>query len=459
MSKIVLIDDDESTRETLITYLSEIGYDIEAAENGKKGIDLVKRSSPDMVICDIKMPDINGLEVLKVIKEYDNLIQVIMITAFDDMTTTITAMQYGAYDYLEKPVDITRLKMTITRALENRQLSKKLESLEPQDSKENELFNVMIGKSQGMREIYKKIGQASATKVTVLIQGESGTGKELIARIIHSSGITKEQPFIAVNCTALPDNLLESELFGHVKGSFTDAIKDKKGKFELAGEGTIFLDEISEMSLNLQAKLLRVLQEHTFERVGGENTLSMKARVITATNSNIIQLVENGKFREDLYYRLNVFAINPPSLRERQEDIEMLVRHFLRKINFTLHKNVTKVPEDVMKMLIEHKWFGNVRELENTLMQAVVLSKGDVLEKANLLLKKADKQRGNSSPDDILENNFTLSDLERTYIQNMLTKYDWNVKYVAKILGIGIATLYRKMEQYEIVEPEQRKFE
>lgn len=450
MDKILIIDDDSSTRESLMTYLNELGeYETKTADCGNKGIDMVKRFNPAVVILDIKMPDKNGLDVLKEIKEYDDVIQVIMITAFDDMNSTITAMQRGAYDYLEKPVDIMRLKLTIKRAMENSNLSKKLESLTPQTNEERDLFNTLVGKSASMREIYKKIGQASATRITVTIQGESGTGKELIARVIHNSGITKNEPFIAINCTALPENLLESELFGHVKGAFTDAIKDKKGKFELAGEGTIFLDEISEMSFNLQAKLLRVLQEHVFERVGGENLLEMKARVITATNSNFTRLVKAGKFREDLYYRLNVFTISPPPLRERKEDIELLVKHFLHKINTSLHKNVTKIPEDVMEMLVNYEWKGNVRELENVLMQGVVLSKGDVLERENLLIKSLDIKR-DSHPE--LGNAVSLEEIEKEHIQKILDLTKWNVSDASKILKVSKATLYRKMEMYGIVQ-------
>lgn len=447
MDRILIIDDDDSTRESLSTYLSENGYEAFTAEGGLKGVEECKSKNPDLIICDINMPDINGLEVLKRVKEFDELIQVIIITAYDDMESTISAMQLGAYDYIEKPVDIVKLSIILKRALENRKLSKKLESYLPDKNPERELFNTLVGKSQVMREIYKRIGQASSTRITVLIQGESGTGKELIARIIHNSGITKDQPFIAINCTALPENLLESELFGHVKGAFTDAIKDKKGKFELAGEGTIFLDEISEMSFNLQAKLLRVLQELVFERVGGETLLQMKARVIAATNSNLAELVRTGKFREDLYYRLNVFTIYPPPLRERKEDIELLVKHFLQKINYTLHKNVNKIPDDVMEILKNHAWKGNVRELENVLMQAIVLSKGDVLEKENLLLKGID---GTELQANKVGGNITLEELERSHITTVLANNNWDVKKTCKTLGVSKATLYRKIDEYKL---------
>lgn len=446
MKKILIIDDDESARVSLSLLLKDEGYETFEAESGTKGLEMSRRLNPDLVLCDINMPDINGLDVLKRIKEFDELIQVIMITAIEDMNSTISAMQRGAYDYIVKPIDTVRLKHTIIRALENKELSQKLESLTPSDTTEYELFNTLVGKSNSIREIYKKIGQASATRVTVLIQGESGTGKELIAKIIHNSGVTRNYPFIAINCTALPENLLESELFGHVKGAFTDAIKDKRGKFELAGEGTVFLDEISEMSMNLQAKLLRVLQEFVFERVGGENSIQMKARVIASTNKDLFKLVQEGKFREDLYYRLNVFTIYSPPLRERKEDIEVLVKHFLRKINFILHKNVQKVPREVMDMLKKHDWKGNVRELENVLMQGVVLSKGDVLEKENLLLKTEPVGEVKELK---VGANVTIEELEKAHIKAILEKENWNIKRVCDILGISKATLYRKIDYYK----------
>ncbi|MFZ4590348.1 MAG: sigma-54-dependent transcriptional regulator [Ignavibacteria bacterium] len=445
MQKILLIDDEVGALESLASWFEELGYNTHKASTGTEGLRLVKKINPDVVVTDIKMPDISGMEVLAQIKEYDEMIQVIMMTAFDDMDTTIQAMQKGAYDYLAKPLDVKRLEMTVKRALENKKMSQKLELFSPENSEEGDFKNMIIGKTPIMTEIYKKIGKASASRVTVLVQGESGTGKELIARIVHSSGITKDQPFVAINCTALPENLLESELFGHVKGSFTDAIKDKRGKFELAGEGTVFLDEISEMSFNLQAKLLRVLQEHEFERVGGESIIPLKARVIAATNKDLQKMVEEGSFREDLYYRLTVFTVYSPPLRDRKNDIEHLVKYFIEKINKKLHKNVRKIPNDVVELLKNHEWKGNVRELENTLMQAIVLSKGDVLEKENILLRK----NNTDEYKDLIKNaNLPLEDLERTYIKRILDKTSWNVKDACEILKVSKATIYRKIEQY-----------
>ncbi len=446
MEKILVIDDDQSIRETLTAFLKRQGYNPVSAEDGVKGIRLVKEELPEIVICDYKMPEMTGLEALEKIKEINPAIHFIMITAFDEMQTTVEAMQKGAYDFIEKPIDTDRLKIIIKRALDNKRLSEKLDTIIEEKAEDYELKNILIGKSQIMKEIYKKIGQVTDSRVTVLIQGESGTGKELVARSIHYSGITKNTPFIPVNCTALTETLLESELFGHVKGAFTGSVKDKKGKFELAGDGTIFLDEISEISPSLQVKLLRILQEKEFEKVGGETVIPMKARIMAATNKNLEKLVEEGKFREDLFYRLKIITINLPPLRERREDIPLLVNHFLNKINRELHKSVVKVPDQVMDMLINHEWVGNVRELENTLMQAVVLSKGDVLQKENVLLYESDNK--SYEFDSVL--NYTLHDVEKIHIKKVLEKLNWDKPKAAKNLGISLPTLYSKIENYKL---------
>ncbi|MDH7605208.1 MAG: sigma-54 dependent transcriptional regulator [Melioribacter sp.] len=443
--KILVIDDDESIRQTLTNYLKRIGYNVFAAEDGNSGLKCLQENQPDLIISDIRMPNLSGLEVLKKAKEIDTNIKVILITAHDDMQTTIEAMQNGAYDYLEKPLDIERLRVTISRALESKMLSERIDSIIGEEAQEFQPEKRIIGKSPAMKEIYKLIGQVSNNRVTVLLLGESGTGKELVAKSIHYSGITKNQPFVAVNCTAITESLLESELFGHEKGAFTGAERTKKGKFELAGEGTIFLDEISEMSPHLQVKLLRVLQEREFERVGGETVIPMKARIIAATNRNLEQLVKEGKFREDLYYRLNVVSINIPPLRERKEDIPLLVNYFLTKINKELHKNVTKIPDEVMLMLKNYDWIGNVRELENTLIQAVVLSTDDVLHKENILLRKSFSDI--SEREDYL---LPLQEVEKRHIKLVLDYTNWNKPKAAEILGISLPTLYNKIESYKL---------
>lgn len=446
MEYIVVIDDDQSIRETITNFLKRQGYYVESSENGKEGLELIKRRTPDLVISDYKMPGMTGVELLEKTKEIDSKIHFIIITAFDDMKTTVEAMQKGAYDFIEKPLETEKLKIVIKRALENKKLSEKLDAIIEENAENYDLNNILVGKTASMKELYKKIGQISSSRVTVLIQGESGTGKELVARAIHYGGETKNSPFVPVNCTALTETLLESELFGHVKGAFTGSIKDKKGKFELAGEGTILLDEISEISPNLQVKLLRILQEKEFEPVGGEKTIPMKARIIAVTNKNLEKLVKEGKFREDLYYRLNVITINLPTLRDRKDDIPLLINHLLNKINRDLHKSVTKVPDSVMRYLTDHEWIGNVRELENTLMQAVVLSNGDVLEENKLMLKNVESRLYEF--DSYL--NYSLNDIEKLHIENMLNHLNWDKPKTAKILGISLPTLYSKIENYKI---------
>lgn len=443
--KILVIDDDESIRKTLTNYLKKLDYNVFSASNGLEGIEIAQKEIPDLVITDIKMPKADGFEVLKKVKEIDSHIHVIMITAFDDMSSTVKAMQQGAYDYIEKPLEIDKLKITISRALENKKMSEQLTSFITVETEEYQSENTLIGKSSVMKDVYKKIGQTTTSRVTVLLEGESGTGKELVARAIHYSGITKDKPFVPVNCTALTESLLESELFGHVKGAFTGSIRDKKGKFELAGEGTIFLDEISEISPNLQVQLLRVLQQKEFERVGGETLIPIKARIIAATNKDLNALVSDGEFREDLYFRLKVVSINLPPLRERLDDVPFLVSHFLAKINNELHKNVTKVPEDVMEMLKNHYWVGNVRELENTLMQAVVLSSDDILNKENILLRKPE-------PGEIKDEVqfITLAENEKNHIKKVLDAVQWDKNKAYKILGISLPTLYSKIENYKL---------
>jgi DNA-binding NtrC family response regulator len=452
METILIIDDDESIRDTLEIFIGELGYKAHIAKNGRAGLELLEKIHPDLVLTDLKMPEMDGLEVLKAVKEFDDHIQVILITAYEDINSTIKAMQLGAYDYTEKPIESDRLKLTIKRALESKKLSERLSETISGDTQEYQMENSLVGKTREMKEIYKKIGMISSSKINILIQGESGTGKELVTKIIHYSGITKLHPFVPVNCTALTETLLESELFGHVKGAFTGAVRDKKGKFELAGEGTIFLDEISEISPNLQVKLLRVIQEKEFERVGGEATVPLKARIIAATNRNLSELVAEGKFREDLFYRLSVFTIDIPPLRERKEDIPVLVVHFLNKIDRLLHKRVRKIPYEVMEMLENYEWVGNVRELENTLTQAVVLAKGDVLEKENILLRKSPGQPVQSGFANFA--GMSLSAVEKVHIQHVLDSLKWDKTKAAEVLGISKPTLYNKIQLYSLTESE-----
>lgn len=443
MDKILIIDDDDSIRQSLVNLLTRWNYETISAEDGKMGIEKAKKENPDLIISDIRMPQMTGLQVLDELRKEGINARVIIITAHDDMTTTIQAMQKGAYDFIEKPIETERLRISIKRALENKKLSETIEVLSSDIDFNAE--NTIIGKSDSMKELFKRIGQVASNKVTVLIEGESGTGKELVAKAIHYSGVTKDYPFVAVNCSAITETLLESELFGHSKGAFTGSIQDKKGKFELAGEGTIFLDEISDMSPQLQVKLLRVLQEREFERVGGQNSIAMNARIIAATNRKLDLLVQQKLFREDLYYRLNVVTLELPPLRERKEDIPLLVNHFVKKINIGLHKNVYKIPEDLIAYLQEYNWIGNVRELENVLMQAIVLARGDVLLKEDIFIRRKDADT--ETKNDLL---MSLEEIEKRHIKKVLHHFKWDKKKTADTLQISLPTLYSKIKNYSL---------
>ena len=444
--KILVIDDDESTRESLEIYLNELGYKVLLATNGREGFDSFIEYKPDLILTDIMMPEWNGLELLKKIKTINPRVPIILITAVEKTESIILAMQLGAYDYIEKPIDINNLKITIEHALETNELSKKLDDITISIPGHKIEPNILVGKSSQIKQILKQVGQISSSKVNVLIQGDSGTGKELISRIIHNSGITKDKPFIAVNSATIPETLLESELFGHVKGAFTDAVRDKKGKFEIAADGTILLDEIADISPTLQAKLLRVIQEREFEPVGGEITVPLNARIIVATNKDLESLVKKGEFREDLYYRLNVFNIKIPPLCERKSDIPLLVVYFINKINIYLNKRVTKIPYEVVELLQNYHWPGNVRELENVLMQAIIIAKGEVLEKQNILLSDTINIKGIGYSE-----NLSLAEVERLHIKSVLDKVKWNKQEAANLLKISKQTLYNKIKSLKIL--------
>lgn len=445
MEKILIIDDDKAFGQTLKIFLSDSFPKVHFVTSGEEGVDYVKKEIPDVVITDLRMPNMDGLEVLKQIKDIDSSIAVIIITAFDETDSIIKAMQLGAFDFFEKSFDLKRIKIIVKKTLESKKKIDQMIIPLPDGSENFSMKHFMVGGlTEQMKDILKKIGKVSGTRVNVLIQGESGTGKELITRLIHYSGITKNEPFVAVNCSALPEALLESELFGHVQGAFTGATKNKKGKFELAGKGTIFLDEISEFSPNLQVKLLRVIQEKEFERVGGEETTQMEARIVAATNKNLIELAEKGLFREDLFYRLNIFTINVPPLRERKEEIPKLVIHLLGKINLEVHKKVNTIPFEVMEMLKNHEWLGNIRELENTLMNAVLLAKDNVLEKEYFNFIRC------NNPQSPSQNIISLAEVEKKHIEYILDHVKWNKSQASKILGITKTTLYNKIAQYDL---------
>jgi two-component system response regulator AtoC len=450
MLKLLVVDDDDHIRESLELYLKEKGYEVFAASNGNQGLSLVDHIKPHIVILDIRLPDINGLDLLKTIKTRNEEIQVIMITAFQDMETTILATKCGACEYIHKPIDIDELDLTIQKIKNIHFLKNQIEfPIREVSYQYNNTNDVIIGKSNAMKEVFKVIGLISDSKASILIQGESGTGKDLIAKVIHNTSPFKNEPFIPISCSALPETLLESELFGYEKGAFTGAISAKRGKFELAREGTIFLDEIGEISPSVQIKLLRFLQDKEVERLGSEKKILSNARIIAATNKNLADLVNRRGFREDLYFRLRVITIDIPPLRERKEDIPLLVEYFVNRINRGLHKSVTKIPRSVMDSLIKHDWPGNVRELENVLTRAILLTKGKVL----LHDCVTDSLRKDAFMN---EENFQvvpLREMERKYIVKVLKLADWNKGKACEILGITRPTLRHKMKLYGIAPP------
>ena len=453
MSKILVIDDDRSICETLELYLTEEGYKVVTAATGTEGLNKFVEHSPDVVILDIRLPDVDGFTILEDLRKDDENVKVIMITAYHDMESTINAMKSGAFDYIHKPVNVDELDMAIRKAVKSLEMEKKIDGLLMEPSRHFKVGDI-IGGGKEMREIFKMIGTVSQSRTTVLIQGESGTGKELIAKVIHHN-TSPDQPYIAVNCSAIVETLLESELFGHEKGSFTGAISRKLGKFEQARYGSVFLDEISEMSVNLQAKLLRVLQEMEFERVGGKDRIRVQARIIAATNKDLKTLVREGKFRDDLFYRLNIVAITIPSLRARTDDIPALVDYLLAKINIDLHKRIAGISDEMMEIFLKYRWPGNIRELENLLVRAAVVAKGQILIRGDfpeLVEETSSKQAQEEAPagrtgDGKLP---TLDDIEEQYIRKVIRESGKNKGEICEILGISRPTFERKLEKYGI---------
>ncbi|MFQ6104080.1 MAG: sigma-54-dependent transcriptional regulator [Candidatus Glassbacteria bacterium] len=448
--KILVIDDDSSIRRVLQKHLTEKGFEVNTAGDGEKGLEIFQSGKPDIVILDIRLPGRSGLQVLEDIKSENRNIAVVMITAHEDMETTIDAMHKGAFDYLPKPLDIDIVDSLLERIFTSREMEEKAQALYGEDHPRT-VEGKLVGKSSGMKRIWKLIGAVSATKATVLIQGESGTGKELVARAIHENSNEKDQQFLAVNCTALVETLLESELFGHERGAFTGAVYEKKGVFEIAGRGTIFLDEIGDMSPGLQAKLLRVLQEREFTRVGGTKIFKTHARIIAATNRNLSELVEENRFRRDLYYRLRVVEIHVPPLRDRKEDIPILVTHLLERINAELGKNVRKVSDEVMGALMRYQWTGNVRELENVLRHAVVVARGAAImieDLPELTHEKVKETAIDLRP---------LREVEAEHIERTLNHARWNKSLASRLLGITRPTLDKKIKEFGLGKKQERR--
>ena len=446
MSKILVIDDDSIIRTLLSNSLSKSGYSVITASDGESGLKKAESEKPDLVITDYQMPGLTGLDVLNELKKTQPGTPVILLTAHGDVALTIKSIQLGAYDFIEKPIQMQEMLEIIKNGLEVSRQSQVLIKTIPPEARKAIEENQLVGKTPAMREIFKNIGRISMTNVNVLITGDTGTGKELIMRLIHFSGITREHPLVIVNCSALNESVFTSELFGYEAGAFPEALTSKKGKFELSGQGTIFLDNISDLSEGMQTRLLRVIQEMEFEKPGGHELIPLKARIIASTNKDLEELVRAGKFREELYYRLKGFTIALPPLRKRKEDMEELVKHLVQKLNRKLNKNILKIGDGVIDALKRHSWPGNVRELENTLMQAMIMTRSDVLEKEYIIIN--DQQQPSQTADESIL--VPISDIEKVHIKRVLDKLNWNKLEASKVLEITRPTLNAKIVRYDL---------
>ncbi|HID95275.1 MAG TPA: sigma-54-dependent Fis family transcriptional regulator [Candidatus Latescibacteria bacterium] len=445
--RVLVIDDESLMREFLHETLSREGYRVDLAGDGQRALEMLQATDYNLVITDVKMPGVSGLDILKSIKENSLNTKVVMITAYGTIEDAVESMKLGAFDYITKPFSADEIEIVVKKALEYQRLVLENRQLRLELEQRYRLGNI-IGKSRKMQELFELVGVIARSRSTVLITGESGTGKELIARAIHYNSPRKTGPFIKVNCAALPESLMESELFGHEKGAFTGAIKQKPGRFERADKGTLLLDEISEMSPSLQAKLLRVLQEREFERVGGIEPIKVDVRIIATTNKNLQQEIEKGNFREDLYYRLNVIPIHLPPLRERKEDIPLLAEYFLDTYNRENGRAVEGISKRALEMLMDYDWPGNVRELENYIERAVVICRGRQLTQRDFpreLSLGAVAVRDNGG----LKVGWTIKEAERLLISKTLEAYGGSRTKAAQTLGISTRTLRNKLAEYK----------
>ncbi|MCP4367603.1 MAG: sigma-54-dependent Fis family transcriptional regulator [Deltaproteobacteria bacterium] len=438
-TKIFIVDDELVMRKSLSGWLKRDGYDVDTAESGEEAIEKLKKTRFDLLLVDIKMEGISGLDVLKHVRENDPDMAVVMITAYGSISTAIEAMKNGAYDYLLKPFDPDELGLLIEKIIEQQAQARENLFLKEQ-YKDRTRFESMIGQSKPMQEVFDLIRDVAPMESTVLITGETGSGKGLAAKAIHTNSPRSEGPFVLVNCGAIPEHLMESELFGHQKGAFTDAKEMKKGRLELAHEGTLFLDEIGEIGMRMQIDLLRVLEDRVFYRVGGTQPIEADFRVVAATNRNLNQAIKNETFREDLYFRLNVIAFQMPPLRERKEDIPLLAEHFLRRFSQETNKPIDKISRAAIDEMMLYEWPGNVRELENAIERAVVVGKEREIRPEDLPFCRLD--------DPILIPKTALKDIEKAHIEKILHNNQWNIAKSSKILGIDRTTLYSKIKRY-----------
>ena len=444
-AKILVIDDDNSLRRVLEYNLQEEGYDVHAVSSGEEGLYWFGQAKPDLVITDMKMTGMDGLMVLKSIKERSPETLVIIITAFGTVDVAVEAMKSGAYDYITKPFNRDELKLTVKKALQFNGLTEENKRLKSELTDKAD-FRTIVGSSKEMEKVFDVIRKVADTEAAILITGESGTGKELVARSIHNNSSRRDAPFVAINCAAIPRDLLESELFGHVKGAFTGAVKDKTGKFQLAEGGTLFLDEVGELPLELQPKLLRALQEKEVEAVGGTTTQKLDVRVVSATNLDVDKAIANGTFREDLYYRLSVIPIHLPPLRERRMDIPLLIKYFCSKHG----SDKVTFNKDALHTLVMYPWPGNVRELENTVERLLIMRNGDVIGIGELPEKFLENGVSGSAVIKLPDEGCSLEQLEREVVVQALERNHWNQTAAARFLRIPRHTLIYRLEKYGI---------
>ena len=449
LPKILIVDDEATHRQMLRAVLSAEGYDIHEDEDGQTAIDAVTNRFYDLILMDIRMAGLSGIEALKEIKHLSPGIPVIIMTAYASVDTAVEALKAGAYDYITKPLDIDELKLLVGKALQFHHLEQENLLLKERLNDRFDFSNI-IGRSRSMQDVFETIGLVAPSEATVLITGESGTGKELIANAIHQNSPRKDRPFIIINCAALQETLLESELFGHEKGAFTGAVARKKGRFELAHNSSIFLDEIAEMAPVTQAKILRVLQEREFESVGGTHTSKVDTRLIAATNKNLEEEIRAGRFREDLYYRLNVIRVDVPPLRDRQDDIPLLADFFLKSYAEKNRKLLKGFTPRAVDLMMRHEWPGNVRELENIVERAVIMARGEMITPMEFpeMLKELDDELKATSVN--LEPGRSLKEVEKEMILRTLEETGGNRTHAADILGISRRTLQMKLKEYGI---------
>ncbi len=454
MAQLLVIEDNVTMREGMIQTLNRAGYEVKGARGGREGVELFKQFSPDFVITDLKMEDLDGVEVVRQIRAHSSDALVMIVTAFGTIETAVEAMKLGAFDFITKPFPADLLRVKVGHALDVARM--RAENLFLRQESRQHLPEAMIGTSKSLREIMEQVQRVAPTDSSVLIMGESGTGKELVARAIHSGSRRAQKPFIKVDCAALAEGVLESELFGHERGAFTGAVGRKQGRFELADEGTIFLDEVGEIPNNVQLKLLRVLQDRTFERVGGTQTLKVDVRVVSATNKNLKEEVKKGRFREDLYYRLHIVPIELPSLRKRSEDIPTLIEHFLTRMSRRQGKTKRVMPES-MTLLKEYSWPGNIRELENLIERIFILTPGaDILpEHLPDTLKKPNQNVNLDLPALGVPLDAALEEMERKLILRAYQEAGGVKTKTAQLLGVKTSALYYKLEKYGIYKREK----